>query len=255
MIICQLFLLFLAKRVYSYCSTNKECPSGCCFFNACHAIDKCENKEARSLSSGDGDSCFMHSGCLSNCCYHQYCSSASTCDGLLGEDEMCFDNNECYSLTCFIGHCAPDPNSDLLGLYEKCAEHEECISNCCSSKSGKCIDSYECSNNSIGQYCFYDHECASDYCSSYHCEYLPVIDIGAQGFISIGLPILGAIVITVGIILMLKCCKHKLMNGRELDLEKVDLNKPANSNNVSSSSIMAPNTTTPNAIPEAPLKA
>jgi hypothetical protein len=272
MIICQLLLLFFAQRVYSYCYNNKECLTGCCYYGNCDTSDSCQLKEIDSYCSNDyecisnycsgsycayslGNSCSTHSDCLSLCCYHQYCNPASTCDGLLGEGEMCFNNYDCYSLTCNNNDCAPDPFSDLLGLNEKCAEHEECISRCCSSKSGKCIDTYECSNNAIGKYCFYDHECASDYCSNYHCDYLPEMGRSAQGFISIGLPILGAIVIAAGIVVMLKCCKKKLMNGRELDLEKMTLSPPVNSNNVSTSSIMAPSAISPNVIPATPLKA
>jgi hypothetical protein len=77
----------------------------------------------------------------------------------------------------------------------------------------------------------------------------------ARGFISIGLPIIGAIIIAAGITVMLKCCKKKLMNGRELDLEKMTLSPPVNSNNISTASIMAPNAITPNVVPASPLKA
>ena len=267
--ISQLLLLLLAQTVYSSCNVNKDCSTGCCYMGECAVSDYCDtqdigqqcslNSECRSnncnWNSCDvfaDNQCTHNIDCKSNCCISQYCSPVSECETLLGEGEYCTEDSICYSHSCVNGHCTED-DSGVLGLNEKCAEHDECMSVCCSSRTSKCIYSYQCSNYPLGEYCYYDHECRSNYCSHYHCELLPELSSGALGFISIGLPIIGAAIIAAGIPIMLKCCKKKLMNGRDVDLENTRLNPP--STNVSTAANMVAPTTTPNGVVNAPVKA
>ena len=269
MISSKLLLLFLVKSIYSYgCLANKECATGCCYYGECDSGFYCTTKAIGEYcisyhecltgycyaytcaESQHNNSCFLHSECISGCCYQQYCGPTKNCDTLLGEGGICVSDYECASLECLGGFCTKGPVK-LLGLNEKCKAHEECASFCCHSDWRECIENSNCKHYPIGEYCFYDHICDSDYCLNHHCASMPDISAGTKNFINIGLPIIGVLVITAGITIMLKYCKKKLLNGRELDLEQKNLTT-ANPNSVTTNSIIASSSITPNAVAVSP---
>jgi hypothetical protein len=227
---CNWLFLLLALQARLTCSANKDCYSGCCNGNICSGSTcvnllnysgYCEyNTDCKSGSCNShvcefnsDNFCISSSDCLSDCCSENYCVPPSYCyTSSKEEGEYCTSGLECINATCYNGYC----DSTLSGLYGNtwyCKKGEECISGCCFLSNCTPSSSPSCVDNPLIQYCEYDYECDNHDCANGLCTGIVDYNSGSVKFILIGLPLIGAAAIAIGIVIMLKCCTKFLVTS------------------------------------------